>query len=420
MPLVFASKQKPIKTMNKPRSIQGIFFLIMRVSLTQFTFMILVATVAHAANSLGQDVLSRKVSLQLKNQKIQSILGAIEQQSDVAFTYGANLINVDKKMSLSVDSATVLDVLKTIFASRVYWEVIDNEIILRPQVSVIQPVELRVEGVITDENDEPLPGVNILEKGTTNGVTTSSDGKFTLMVRDENSVLTISFIGYSSQEITIGSQTSLAVKMNPEASTLQEILVVGYGTVKKSDITGSVASVKSQQLIADPSSGAVQSLQGRAAGVNISSNNGEPGGTFKVRIRGGSSITASSDPIYVIDGFVGGHLPPPEDIESIEILKDASATAIYGSRGANGVVMITTKKGKSGAARIEFNSSVTGQNEINRLDLLNADQYVDYINEVDPNYVSNGADTDWQEEIFQRGLLQNYQLSVSGGSKDVI
>ncbi len=405
--------------MNKPRSIQERILFLMRVSLTQFLFMILVATIAHAANSIGQDVLSKKVSLQLKNQKIQSILGAIEQQSDIAFTYGTNLINVDKKMSVSFDSATVLYALKTIFDSRVSWEVIDNEIILRPQVVEVGISDLSIEGYVGDENGEPLPGVNILEKGTTNGVTTNNEGRFTMAVRDEKSVLTISFIGYASQEVTIGAQTSLTIKMEPETSTLQEILVVGYGTVKKSDVTGSVASVKSQQLVAYPASGALQSLQGRAAGVNISSNNGEPGGTFKVRIRGGSSITASSDPIYVVDGFVGGILPPPEDIESIEILKDASATAIYGSRGANGVVMVTTKKGKSGSPRIEFNSSVTGQNEINRLDLLNADQYVDYINEVDPNYVSNGADTDWQDEIFKRGLLQNYQLSVSGGSENI-
>lgn len=406
--------------MNKPRPIQeGRLLLIMRVSLTQFLIMILIATMAHAAESIGQDILSKKVTVEVKNKKIYTLLEAIEQQTGIAFTYGSNLIDTEKRISVSFDSATVKEILSTLFTNGVGWEVVNNEIILHPEATFAEGLELTVEGVVRDENNEPLPGVNIIEKGTSNGVTTDFNGRFALEVKDENSVLLISFIGYASQEVAVGKRTNIEISLVPQISTLDEILVVGYGTVKKSDLTGSVASVKSEQLTAYPASGAVQSLQGRAAGVNITSNNAEPGGTFKVRVRGGSSITASSDPIYVVDGFVGGILPPPEDIASVEVLKDASATAIYGSRGANGVVIVTTKKGKSGAPRIEFNSSLTSQTEINRLDLMNADQYVAYIREVDPNYQSPGASTDWQDQVFQRGFIQNYQLSLSGGSEDV-
>jgi len=172
-------------------------------------------------------------------------------------------------------------------------------------------------------------------------------------------------------------------------------------------------------LTAYPALDAVQALQGRAAGVQIQANNGAPGASLKVRIRGGTSINASSDPIFVVDGFVGAAMPPPEDIASIEVLKDASATAIYGSRGANGVIMVTTKRGVSGKAKIEFNSSYSMQNEINRLDLLNADQFIDYISEARPNIEGVGADTDWQDQIFRTGGIQNYQLSISGGSDNV-
>lgn len=279
--------------------------------------------------------------------------------------------------------------------------------------------QIDVTGKVTDENGEPLPGANVLEKGTNNGTTTDVDGNFSLSVANTSSVLVFSFIGYTTQEIAVGNQTTINIRLEPDTRTLNEVVVVGYGTVKKSDLTGAVSSVKSQELTAYPAIDAVQALQGRAPGVNITANNGAPGATMKVRIRGGTSINASSDPIFVVDGFVGGAVPPPEDIESIEVLKDASATAIYGSRGANGVIMVTTKKGKAGKTQINFNASYSTQREINRLDLLNAQQFADYISEARPGFEPMGYDTDWQDMIFRRGGVQNYQLSFSGGNENV-
>ena len=286
-----------------------------------------------------------------------------------------------------------------------------------------QPVfnlEQTIRGTVTDlENNEPLPGVNVLAKGTTTGTVTDVDGNYRLTVGDDITTLVFSSVGYLSEEVEINGRNIVNLSLSPDIQSLEEVVVVGYGAVKKSDLTGSVSSVKAEELTAYPAIGAVQALQGRAAGVQITANNGEPGADFKVRVRGGTSINASSDPIYVVDGFVGAALPPPEDIESIEVLKDASATAIYGSRGANGVIMVTTKRGSKGQAKIDFNASYSLQNEINRLDLLNKEQFTEYIQDTNPDFTPLDGNTDWQDEIFQTGNIQNYQLGISGGADNL-
>lgn len=276
-----------------------------------------------------------------------------------------------------------------------------------------------VTGTVTNEKNEPLVGASVQLKGTAKGTIADVNGNFRLELSDseKEGTLTVSYVGYEIQEVPIQARTNIKVALN-ESKSLSEVVVVGYGSVKKSDLTGSVSSVKAEQIAAYPAAGLTQALQGRAAGVQIQANNGDPGATFKMRIRGSSSINASSDPIFVVDGFVGGQLPPPEDIESIEVLKDASATAIYGSRGANGVVMVTTKQGKEGKTRVDFNTSYSSQKEINRLQLLNADQYTDFMREILPNYVSPGGSTDWQDVILKRGNIQNHQLSFSGGNQN--
>lgn len=289
----------------------------------------------------------------------------------------------------------------------------------RSMERVIVP-ERQVTGKVTDESGMGLPGVNILVKGTQTGTATDGNGSYHLSVPDGDAVLVFSYVGYLSEEVPVGNRNSIELSLKVDEKALEEVVVVGYGVVKKSDLTGSVSSVTQEQLSAYPAASAVQALQGRAAGVVVQSANAEPGGDFKIRIRGGTSINASSDPLFVVDGLVGGVLPPPDDIASIEVLKDASASAIYGSRGANGVVMIVTKSGKSGKPQINLNSSYSIQKEIGRLDLLNARQFAEYINEArNANFfdVNNlEADTDWQDMIFQPGYIQNHQLSLSGGN----
>ncbi len=268
------------------------------------------------------------------------------------------------------------------------------------------------------EDDAVLPGVAILIEGNAKGTITDINGAFSLEVMEED-VLIISYLGYETQKITVGSRSVLNVSLNLDLKTLEEIVVVGYGSVKKSDLTGSVSTVKSQDITAYPILSATQALQGRAAGVQIQSNNGgQPGSDLSVRIRGGTSINATSDPIFVVDGFVGAELPPPEDIASIEVLKDASATAIYGSRGANGVIMVTTKRGQNGPVTIDFNSSYSIQQTTNSLDLLGGEDFANYQQEFG-DYAFQGSNTDWQDIIFQQGFIANNQLSLRGGSEDI-
>jgi TonB-linked SusC/RagA family outer membrane protein len=280
-------------------------------------------------------------------------------------------------------------------------------------------------GTVTDETSVPVPGVNVIIKNTTTGTSTDFDGNYSISVT-KGDVLEFSSLGYSKKSVTITGQKTIDVSLAEDASLLEEVVVVGYGSQKKSDITGSVSSVKSEDLTAYPVLNAEQALQGRAAGVVVQSNNGgEPGAPISIKIRGNTSINASSSPLIVVDGFIGATMPQANDIQSMEVLKDASATAIYGSRGSNGVIMVTTKKGRSGRMDIELNTTYSIQNTSNRLDLLNADDFADYQNQIRTNqgnstsYVQGDYDTDWQDLIYRTGSTQNHQISFSGGSEKI-
>ncbi len=280
-------------------------------------------------------------------------------------------------------------------------------------------------GTVTDATNVPVPGVNVIIKNTTTGTSTDFDGNYSINVK-KGDVLEFSSLGYSKNSVTITGQKTLDVSLAEDASLLEEVVVVGYGSQKKSDITGSVSSVKSEDLTAFPVLNAEQALQGRAAGVVVQSNNGgEPGAPISIKIRGNTSINASSSPLIVVDGFIGATMPQANDIQSMEVLKDASATAIYGSRGSNGVIMVTTKKGRSGRMDIELNTTYSIQNTSNRLDLLNATDFADYQNQIRTNqgnsnaYVQGDYDTDWQDLIYRTGSTQNHQISFSGGSEKI-
>ncbi|WP_051068920.1 SusC/RagA family TonB-linked outer membrane protein, partial [Cesiribacter andamanensis] len=303
----------------------------------------------------------------------------------------------------------------------------------------------QVSGTVRDgATGESLPGVNILLKGSAGvGTTTDLEGNFRITATPD-AVLVFSYVGYISREVRVGNQTSLSIALEADQEQLEELVVIGYGSIKKSDITGSVSSIKADDLKAVPVASFDQALQGRAAGVQVVQTTGAPGGETNIRIRGTSSVSASSEPLYVIDGMlinsngnemsIGGRGPRigalstinPNDIESIEVLKDASATAIYGSRGANGVILITTKRGRSGQGTVNFESYYGVQQVANKLDLLNAAQFATLINEANTNagrtpvYINPdrlGEGTDWQEELFQTAPIANYQLSFTGGTE---
>lgn len=289
-----------------------------------------------------------------------------------------------------------------------------------------------VTGTVSTDAGELLPGVNVLIKGSSRGTTTNSDGAFTLGDVKSSDVLVFSFIGYSTQELAVGAQTNFTVKLTTDVETLNEVVVVGYGTQRKIETTGSIASVKASDLVQTPVTNVAQGLQSRVAGVQITQNSSAPGGNVSVRIRGTNSINGTSEPLYVVDGIQvsnsGGitELSPlstinPSDIESVDVLKDASATAIYGARGANGVVLITTKRGKSGATRVSYEGYYGVQKIRKTLDVLDAAEFAQLENEVFKTQVyadpaAEGEGVDWQDLIFRSAPIQNHQLSINGGT----
>ena len=279
-----------------------------------------------------------------------------------------------------------------------------------------------LSGTVTDALKVPIPGVNVVLKSTSAGVATDMDGTYKIEVKNGQTIQ-FSYLGFVTKTVTINGQKTLDVALASDSNSLEEVVVVGYGGRKKSDITGSVSSVKAAELTAFPVLDATQALQGRAAGVVVQSNNGgEPGAPISIKIRGNTSLMASSEPLIVVDGFVGASMPQASDIQSMEVLKDASATAIYGSRGSNGVVLVTTKKGKSGKLTVEINSSYAIQNTANRLDLLNADEFANFQQNIvigNATYAQGPADTDWQDLLYQTGSVSNQQFSFSGGTDKV-
>ncbi|SFQ07537.1 TonB-linked outer membrane protein, SusC/RagA family [Pseudarcicella hirudinis] len=293
-----------------------------------------------------------------------------------------------------------------------------------------------VKGKVIDAtSQEALIGVAITLKGTKTGTVTDTDGNFSINVAGENSVLAFSFVGYETQQITVGKQTFITVKLQNNTTELNGVIVVGYGTQKKSDITGSVVSLKMKEIEKAPSFRVDQSLQGRVAGVNIQNTDASPNAQVSVRIRGASSINGGNNPLVVIDGMQGGSLTTlnPNDVASIEVLKDASATAIYGSRGSSGVILVTTKqgvKGKNDAPEISYNTYFSVTQVRKKLDQLNAAEYAESVNanrrEYGQNPVFSDADiagfkakggTDWQDAIFRNGFTQNHQLSISNATE---
>lgn len=289
-----------------------------------------------------------------------------------------------------------------------------------------QQQAISVTGTVVDQNGEPLMGVNVIEKGTTNGTMTDMDGRFTLSVPG-NATLQISYIGYTTEEIVVNNQTKLNVTLKEDSQNLDELVVVGYGAVRKADLAGSVAVLDNKSFKDQPIVQVSDALQGRVSGVQVQ-NSGVPGGTVKIRVRGSGSINRSNDPLYVIDGIVresGLTGLNPEDIQSMQVLKDASSTAIYGSRGANGVVLITTKTGKANVKQITFDAQIGIGTVAKRYETLNAYEFANLYNTYRPNTFSqdqltafqNGtAGTDWQDAIYQNGVTQNYKLSFSNGN----
>lgn len=397
------------------------------------------------ANTLvGQDLNKVFVSLELKNTSLKETLKQIERTTKIRFTYKSEDIAGFKQITFHKSKQKLVEVLDELFkgSNLTYEEISTNVLIikkthdaeLQQAAEAVPPVVLK--GKVTDEKGLPVPGVNVLIKGTSNGTVTAPDGSFTLTAQQNAGTLVVSFIGYIKQEISFSGAGTYNVSLVTDAKGLNEVVVIGYGTTTKKDLTASVGQVKMDDLVKAPVFTFTEALAGRVAGVQVSTSDGQPGSAQDIVIRGSGSLTQSTAPLYVIDGFAMESFQSnslnPDDIESITVLKDASGTAVYGARGANGVVVIQTKKGKAGKPVITLNTSLGIQELRKQMEMMSPYEFVKMQSEmintalVNQVYFPNGktlesyrnvAGVNWQDLIFRRGTMQTHNFAIRGGSE---
>ncbi|SDG30613.1 TonB-linked outer membrane protein, SusC/RagA family [Dyadobacter soli] len=428
----------------------------MKLSFHQFLICAFLSGLAAAAEVSGQEILSRSVTLDVKDASLKTVLRRIESQAKIDFLYSSSSIDISQPVTIKVNSVQLKSVLDEIFSSLdIDYSVSESRIMLKhrrekpgtsssspPKTSVIA-IERTVAGVVRDENGEVLPGVSLVIKGKQIGTVSDANGKFKLTASDDNltpgSILIVSYIGYLTKEVPVGNESTMEISLEPENKILSEVVVVGYGTQKKRDLTGAISSISGKDLAETPASNVLSNAQGRLAGVDIVRSDGNPGSSPVIRIRGNRSINASNNPLYVIDGIpTDANISDfnPNDIESMEVLKDASAVAIYGSRGANGVILITTKKGKEGKAVISYDGyygikkakkdflSMNGSEfaryvRVSRgLSPDDASQDITIMSPVEAENLKKGVSTNWLDPVLRDGLQQSHQLSASGGAKN--
>lgn len=420
---------------------------IMKVTFTQILLAALLSSMACAGTIKAQSVLEKSVTLSVKNIPLQDALKQLQKNSDIKFIYSKNSVNLGQRVTIDYQNRDLKTVLDEMLKSNgIDYEVLKGRIVLgkAEEIKAIREgrvvaaetsntetavAAVPVTGKIVDERGVPLPGATITEKGTGNATMADVNGNFKLNVSDNNAVLVVAFVSFRTQEITVGEQRNFTIKLLDDIKGLNEVVVVGYGTQKKSVTTGAISGVTAKEFEDLPVTRVEQILQGRTSGLTIAANNGQPGEGATVRVRGITSF-GNNDPLWVVDGVVVdnggiGYLNQ-SDIESIEVLKDAASQAIYGTRAAAGVILVTTKKGREGKPQINFAGYYGISKPARRVDLLNAQQYATLRNEAsvagggnivyaDP--ASLGVGTDWQSVIFNNSAKrQNYELSVSGGN----
>ena len=443
------------KSCNAILTLMRVFLLLIAIGLSS----------VYANPVLGQV----KVDIDVKSVSIEEVFKEIQKKSDYVFFYKDNVLKNNKKISLKLNNVKVSKILDQVFLNTdLNYIIVEKQIVVKKienknskssKEEDSQVQEKTVSGIVSDNNGQPLPGANILIQGTTKGVQTDFDGKYSIAV-NQGAVLVVSYIGMTTKKVTVGINSTINIVLNEDAASLDEVVVVGYGSQTKESLTGSVSKVASKELEQVPVSTFEQSLRGSVSGLQASAADGAPGGNTQIRIRGIGSITASSEPLYVIDGIpiAAGSLATndndgtssnvmaainPNDIENITVLKDAASTAIYGSRGANGVILINTKQGKTGKATISI-KSLMGFNSQAHKDILrpiNAAQYTElylegYINRgdtpaqaqarfdnrfrqlIDPS-TGEPTDTNWYDAVERTGITQSYDLSVRGGTEKV-
>jgi len=362
------------------------------------------------------------LNLDMENSTIKSVLKEIERQSEYTFIYDNTSVDVNSEVSISLEGKSINETLDELFKdTEISYRIIGNQIPLANKFYSDDLQEILVKGRITSsDNDEPLPGVNISIKGTTMGTITDLNGEYQISVPAPDATLVFQFMGYLTEEVMVGDQTTINVTMVMDIVQLNEIVVVGYGTMRKQDLTGSISSVSSEELNTGVITTTEQVLQGKVAGLTVIRGSGDVSSGATMRLRGGTSLTASSSPLIVVDGIPGVDINTvqPSDIVSVDVLKDASAAAIYGSRGANGVILITTTRPEKGK-KVEYSNYFAFSKSSNSLDLLSADEWRQKVEELElSGAIDWGSETDWQKEITQNAFSQSHTLSFSNYKDD--
>lgn len=389
---------------------------LLKMKLTTFVLLLSVLG-ALASQSYSQN---SKLTLNVRNMKIEDFLRTIENQSEYRFFYSGK-INVDQTISGDFENKPISEVLNNALKNTgIKYEVVGRQIILSStSVSNLNQEPRTIKGKITDSSGGPLPGVTVVVKGKTIGTITDPDGNYTLNDVPGDATLVFSFVGMKSQEIPVAGQSSINVVMEEETVGLEEVVAVGYGVQKKSNVTGSIASVGSDDLKNRPTDNVGKAMQGKVAGVQILTLSGAPGSSPTFRVRGYSN-NGKSDPLYIVDGLKVddiGYLDP-NSIDRVEVLKDAASAAIYGAEAGNGVVLITTRSGKITASRFFYNGMYSSQSQTNKMKMMNASQFKEYwMQEGQPESAFQNGNTDWNDVIFENGMRQSHTIGFEGGTE---
>lgn len=447
---------------------------VMKITISQLSCMLLLAGITYARPSLSQKVLEKVVSINVNNETLSDALRQIETGTDVKFVYSRNFIRTETEVSLNARNEKLKDVLNRLLTPyNIGYEVISNRIILKNLLPASRNTEqtvsnaelaIVVTGKVTDQKGIPIPGVSVRVKNFSAGAATDSNGDYRITVPDENGILVFTYVGYVTLEKPI-SGTVLNVQLVEEHNSLTEVVVVGYGSQKRTTVTAAIASVPMNELRDMPVSNLASALQGKIAGVIVQQTGGAPGTTPSIKVRGLGSISANNAPLIVVDGNIVDSyvfsLLSPDEIERIDVLKDASSAAIYGSKGANGVILVTTKKGQSGKTIVKADVYAGVQQVGKKLELLNSQQFAEFVKEAantayldnvpgasvnDPNSARPSSNlryryprgdlfdwfnfddpakiaalpyNDYQDLIFRNAAMTNYQVSASGGTDKI-
>lgn len=440
----------------------------MRISFVILLCFLCSIQLLNARPASGQDLNKVYISLELKDEPLMTALEKIQQMTPFTFAYNKREVKRIHNLTLAGGNRSVHSILEALLLNtRLRYEQLGNTIVISAVrdrsvsipgmfrelshiASMREEIKARIiTGTITNEKGEPLANVSVTVRGSSVGTTTDPDGRFKLSVPDEGATLEFSAVGYETQRLKVGTQATIAIRLKESVTGLNDVVVIGYGSVKKSDLTGSVVSIKSEQLMDKPVPNISQALEGKVAGVDVNINSNAPGQAAKVRVRGIGSINNSSDPLYVVDGVVGVdiNLLNPHEIASLEVLKDASSTAIYGARGANGVILVTTKRGRRGETRVTYDGNVNTVVLARHLKTLNSDEFVQVYNQayangpkfdnsnppgvwtppVALNHISLPKlfdandkplyNTNWEHEVYKPAVSHDHFINIQGGNE---